>query len=618
MLKVENETLYEKYEDETDWRELYDLENLRGMQGEKGLTGEGWHIDMAGWYLERPDCSSCTTTVSSCNSCSGGTVTSSSAVKLFLSMGDGLKTIVIGDVGTFRSNDGTTWVAIVASDVDDVTRYTAVDAIGTGIIDYRLQDTLNTKGKVYSCVDGVWNLLFNVATPQHQLSPTAAFYATSQTGFYMEEFVGVVGDNSQTIYMDLTTWQLGIIPDSVSPLELKVGTFTDGFEEGVGTVPIIIKPSDFAGYGLKTYTSTADGLINIQVDLKTLVGNGIQALNEVTVDGEIRDTYNIKISDVINSPNGTNTEYTGLTDSITEAYTESDGFNNLYVKSGDAIERNVRGTSVKADELSLVAANLSEIAIKTYVAGNDGVLAIHLNPAVVNINKGLLVNNSTGIEIKLSTNHTAFDFNSTGILIKNEGIQGWHLATNVVDDTKGLNMNTTSDMIEASLHASGGLVFDGVSGGIKIDTADLSWLQTGVVSKVEVWDYDGITNLGDILGDIAIVGDKNSDSYMDIKLELTGQKIAIKPETDVVQLTALINSLISTAGTGAHQHVTADVTDLQAKLDAKVDEDIKYGNIKIVPVGGSEPTPGLYIQNASGNAWGRLVAVDDFFNLGVV
>ena len=90
-----------KFIEDTTWITLIDTETLKGDkgdEGEQGVAGTGLEIDAVGYYLNRPDC--CSTLVSTgCTTCNN-TGSSTQTPYLFLSIGDGMKEIEIGDVGS--------------------------------------------------------------------------------------------------------------------------------------------------------------------------------------------------------------------------------------------------------------------------------------------------------------------------------------------------------------------------------------------------------------------------------------------------------------------------------------------------------------------------------------
>ena len=598
---------YMEGQGENDYVELFKLVDVKGNDGNRGEKGEGWHVDTIGYYLEKPDCTaglSCTTTCIECNQNSSA-APSTCGFTTFLSLGDGLYQIVIGDVGDFRSDDGVTWVEIDADDIGDYTRWTANDSSGTAAVDYRDEDTLNTRGKVYVCADGKWTMLMSVAIPRHKLSPTESYYISYQDGLYMEDYIyplySVTPDDGGTIVMNVdgSEFKLGIKMNSIEPKHLKDDIFSDGFNEGsVGpegykTSNILINTSDFAGYGLNSYTSSTDSYDDLQVVVSDFIRDGLQSTAITTVDGEVREKLDVNVTDLVD------VSLSGL-----ETFTNSDGYEDIKVKDGNGLDIDTDGLFVNTDNLSLYVSG-DEVSIKPYTSGNDGVLANHLNPDVANINRAIILGDN-GLEVTVSSDHGTLTYDSEGLLVKQDSIQGWHLNSNIVDVSKGLYVNQSSDMVEVKLNPEGGLAVDLY--GIKIDTDDLSWLKDAVVNKIEigVTGITGTTGIVDLTGDIVLNGDNSSDNYMTIEVDSIGQSIYIRPNTNLENLQSLIDSRVGLAGIGGHSHAISDVAQLSEVLDGKVNENTTYGNIKIM-------SDGLYISNPSGE-W-RKIQVDENFNL---
>lgn len=600
---------YKEGDSFSDYKELFKLNTLEGSKGDRGEKGEGWHVDSIGYYLEKPSCPSTTTTT--CNSCSGNTTEVTKNI-LFLSLGDGLYEIQASDIGGYYSNDGDIWVEITATDEGSLVRYTADDNIGTGQVDYRDENTLNTRGKVYVCSDGRWVEFISVAIPRHKLSPTESYYISYQEGLYMEDYMAPlytsVPDDGGTVVMNQngSEYKLGIKMNSVEPKHLKDDSFGDGFNEGVvgpngyKESVIMIDPDSFVGYGLDVYTSDTDGYTDIQVKPSDYIKDGLKIVtNLLDLNGEDREELFVDVNDLVD------VSLSGL-----DVFENTDGFDDIRVKTGVGLNIDTSGLYVMVDEVSIEIDDSDAISIKEYNSGNDGVLTAHLNPDVVNTNRAIDLD-TTGLEVTLTDDHNPFAFDADGILIKNEGVQGWHLNTNVADETKGVELNTTSDMLEAKIKPGGGLDVD--SYGLKIDANDFSWLDDYVVKKIEVGGID-------YSGDLVIEGDTSSDTYMNIEVSAVGQTITITPDTQLGNLENLIEGIINGTPIDAHTHTIGDITGLQTVLDTKIKEDTRYGNIKIGNFGSSSQglpgLSGLFIQNPSGD-WGRLVAVDDDFNLGV-
>jgi len=605
VFRINSNNLEYKYSgaDDSTYVVISPMSALKGIKGDKGDTGEGWNIDVVSYWLEKPDCASSavSSSITSCPTCTPSTTTATcdNNLTLMLSLGDGLKAIVIGDVGDFRSNDGITWIEIVSTDIGNYTRFTATDAIGTGSVDYHTQDTLSTKGKVYYCNEGVWTLFLNVAISDHKVAPTEAFETAFNSGFFIDDYT-VATLNSNFIYGTIALtpdFKLVVKQDSLEPIHFKDGSFGDGLDEGVvnsdgiKTSPIKVKTTDFSGYGLNTYTRS-DGNDDLEVDVPNLVGDGMYSyLTGSPADGEDDYIFNVKVANLFEATNGLQT-VVGV-----------DGFNDMAVLSGKGIAVDANGVNADVDNTSMYTDGSDKISIKNGTSGSDGVLAKHLNSDTVNEDKGLELDNTTGIAVKLSpTAPQPLDFDNTGLFIKEDGVHGFHLNKDVIDEAGGLTYDDIADTIQSKVTVGGGLQI--VATGLQIDTGDLSWMNNAVVKKVEVWDYSGHTNFGDIHGDIAIEGDVSSDTYMQIKLSLVGNTITIAPETNLGALTALITATAPSAVT------SLPWTSITGKPTDRVIEDTVYGgNMKITD-------NGLFLQAPNGD-WGKLIIVDDNFSLGI-
>ena len=593
-----------KLEGQTDeqYVTLMNLEQLRGYQGEQGAPGRGWAVDQAGFFYDRP---LSPTTVhqwsSTCNSCNPQlNIAVGTSIYTYLSIGDGGHIITAQDVvdGKYRSEDGILFVQIMASDIGVRTTWMANDAIGTGKIDYRTTDLLNTAGHVYVFYNGIWKEMFNVSIPFYKLAPNAAYFALAQNGFYMEDYTNQV-DVTTAIELENPAagiYKLDVKEDSLDLYHLQDDIWGDGLE--IDTDVVQVNVEDIEGFGLTHYTSLIDGERNLQVNVADIVGNGLTTYNDTAnvVDGESRLLAIVDVTALVDE------NLSGLTH-----FENVDGYDDLKVKVYHGLEITTNGVVPDVDELSLTTEEVgNKLKIKNYVAGNDGVLASHLNPGAANELAGLHVNNSTGIEVKLSTDHQALTFDALGVKVANHEVEGWHLNHNVANAATGaIEMNETSDMLNVLVSATGGLMIDGANG-LAIDTSDLSWLNPYVVKKIQV-------GADDLVGDLALQGDLNSDTYVKTYVEHVGQVITVRPETDVVALTALVTSIVSGTPIGSHTHTIANVTGLQAALDTKVTDSTIYDNLKIVTTG-TGADKGLWLKSPNGT-WHKLI-VDDYGQLG--
>jgi len=600
ILRVVEKQLEYKYSNETDeqYRPLLDLNILKGDKGEQGAVGRGWAIDQAGFFYDRPLAPTGVHVWSNtCNSCNPAVaIPIGGVIYTYLSIGDGGHIITLSDVnaGWYRSEDGLLFVELRASDIGTLVTWTAEDAIGTGKIDYRTTDVLNTAGHVYVFYNGIWKELFNVSIPFYKLAPNAAYFSATQNGFYMEEYASSLTVPSAVELKNPSAgiYKLDVKEDSITLYHIDENIFGDGLE--IDAPLVQVKVTDFTGFGLSSYVSLIDGEINQQVNMTDLVGNGLTIFHDVLneTDGEIRNLAITKVSDLVD------TNLSGLI-----SFTNTDGFDDIKVKTYHGLEIVTNGLMPDVDELCLTTEEVgNKLKIKNYVAGNDGVLAVHLNPNAANELAALHVNNSTGIELKLAASHKALTFANDGVLLDNHKVEGWHLNHNVANAASGaIIFNETSDLLNVIVKAGGGIIIDGANG-LAFDTTDLSWLNSYVVKKIQI-------GVDDLVGDLAIIGDSSSDVYMKTIVEHTGNVIKIKPETDVVALTALISSIAGSLPIGSHVHSIAQVTGLQAALDTKIDKGVVYDNLKIV-CSGTASDMGAWLKSPSGN-WFKLIVSDD-------
>jgi len=567
--------------------------------------------------------------------------------------------LTVGNTGIdLRHNIIARGIEAIVAVVD--TRYPG-EAAGVG------QTGEGVRGNVYVCTKAGWILMTNIAAPVYKMAPTEDYAITKFNGLYMEDYVDLevpAGDGS-TIYMDEITYKLGVKINSIEPAHLKDGSFGDGLEEGVvgGTGykedPIIVKVSDFDGVGLKAYTSITDLYDDLQVDVEPLLSDGLihtdkgrNGLVPLTTDGEMVKFATVKVTDLITP---TTAIQTGLINSLNHplgVIHETDTFENIYVKPGDAIEVDIKGVNVKSDELTLTSLDSPIIKVMETDSLTLGVQAKHIHSNMANETKGLEKENDTTGQfyVKIDTTDVVINplmYNNLGeVTLTIHGVQGKHLHRNIADEDNGaLFMDETLDKLQVKVVPLGGLRI--INEGLEIDKSDLTWLDDFVVKKVELQPYKGWvgglgeTNLGDLTGDIGIRGDVNSDIYMNILIKRDGQFIEVVPETNIAALQALIDlkinaydSLVhsipdinglqaaldsklddSQAGVSiatlgidgkltpsqrwdlaAHTHVIADVTSLQIELDKRVESCTWYDNILIRAVENS--TGGLYIRSA--------------------
>ncbi|MEA2038006.1 MAG: hypothetical protein U9O94_10960 [Nanoarchaeota archaeon] len=611
VFRVLDEMLQVKYLDESDdsYTDLYDISALKGAKGDDGNIGRSLEITTAGWYYEMTACCG-VSTVPSCPSCSDSSgSSSSSSLTTFLSLGDGLHEITSTDIGLYRSSDSVTWVEITASDVGSFYRYFSDSATGVPFKDFRDVDFANTRGKVYACTEDGWKEISSIATPYYKLAPTEAYFVASTNGFYMEDYVGEAyissPDDGHTVYMD-SVFDLRIKENSIEPKHLKDGIFSDGLYEGtVGpegykSSNIRVESGDFSGFGLKSYVSDMDAYSDMQVDVTDLLGDGLIVYddNSNAVDGEDRRLASVNLSDLVD------TSLSGLT-----TFENTDGFDDLIVKTYNGLEITTDGLGVSADELSVTVLDTNnEVKIKTYASGNDGVLPIHLNPTVAGdglmqdaITKALYVYPD-------QIDNTIQVSNTRGVYVPDNGIEVQHLNDNILnelDNNAGIGSGlrfTHDDGVSVKLKASGGILKDG--DGLYLDDADLL---TG----------NCVLSLNSQVDDVTITASENvtpSTSGFDltatttsgnVDIELNLDKNKVKKWLDISSYTGGVTNDID-ASWGTTSEIKTYI-DTQDALDAKLD--IVYGsNFKI------NAANGLLLKAPDGT-WRKLIIADDYGNL---
>lgn len=583
-------------ETDVEYKTLIDLNTLKGDPGEQGAVGRGWAIDMAGYFYDRPLVMNTVNAWSTtCNTCNPSVnIAIGTSIATYLSIGDGGHIVVANDVSSnyYRSFDGLTWIALTATDIGEVITWMADDNIGTGRVDFRTTDNLGTAGKVYVFYNGIWKLLFNVSVPFYKLAPNATYFSASNNGFYMEDYMSSIAIPTaiEMINPSGGNYKLDVKENGITLYHIDESIFQDGFK--IVSEEVKVSSRDFAGYGLTTYASIFDGEENIQIDLRQFIGNGLSFVTVTSTDGESADKLLVNPVDLVDI------NLSGLT-----TFVNTDGYTDFKIRTAKGLFINTDGLNVLPDDLSIYTNTSDKVAIKPYDVGvsGSGILSTYLNPTVVNVLKGLLVDNTTGIEIKLSTDHTAIDFDSTGIFITNHGIQGWHLDHNVANAATGaIVMNETTDLLNVVVKAGGGLMIDGANG-LAIDTSNLSWINN-VVNKIEVGGVD-------VDGDLVIVGDTSSDNYVKTYVTLLGQTIKVTPETNVANLTGLIRNVIENTEVGSHVHAISGITGLVAALAAKIEDAVVLGsNAKI------SLADGIQLKSPNGT-WYKLI-VDDYGQLG--
>ena len=515
--RIQDNILEWKFEnsDDTSWIQLLNIADITGEQGEQGLqgiNGEGFHIDLYGYYQNRPDCSD--TLSSICNSCNTSTTSSGQAIT-YMSLGDGTLvlttaliaagTVTVDSVAyTHFSNDLITWTILSGGIVDFEARYLATNVTGAVYTDMRTENYYNTQGIVYICAEGNWTILTNIATPSYMVGE-----ATGSTNIgFVNNFVTTSANNlSGTIGLD--TGKLEVIEQSINETALTQTTFGDGLETLTPMAKPQINASDFAGFGLSNYTSNTNSLDDIQVSINTLILDGLDSITAATVDGETRTQAFVNVSDLIN-----NNSFL-----ISGANPTPDTFNDLFVNIGLGLITDggaPAAININTDDLSLIV-DATNLRVKPFSTGNDGILATHLNPTVIYDNRGLALDTINGLYVRVDG--TSIGFNGGNLEVLNEGITGVKFASNVVDNNKA--MEISNDMLAVKIDNSS-IVFD--NGSLSVPASYITDLIGN--SSVTQLSTGGTNIFGDI--DISIT---NTDSYNIISLSATATHNATIDDT---------------------------------------------------------------------------------------
>lgn len=601
--RVTETTLEWKFEDETDWIHLLYLDDIQGdtgEQGEQGIPGEGFHIDLYGFYQLRPDCSDALT--SNCDSCNPSS--SSSSAITFMSLGDGVlvltsiliaanEVVVDSITYTHYSNDLVTWTGLTDGIVDFEVRYLATDGTGATYTDMQTEDYYGTKGLVYICVEGNWTILTNIATPSYMVGEANG---SSNIGF-LDNFVTTSANNlSETISLD--SGLLEVIEQSITEDAFIQTAFGDGLEILTPMAKPQVNASDFAGFGLANYTSDADSLDDIQVDISALILDGLSSQAGVSTDGETHTQAFVDVTDLIN-----NTSFL-----IAAANPIPDTFNDLYVNIGLGLVTD-GGTpaaiDVNVDDLSLEV-DATSLRLKLYTAGNDGVMLQHLNPDIIWDNRGTGLDLLNGLYTRIDSSTIGYDGSGQLEIIAN-GVTGDRLNDDTADNTKGIEVS--NDMLV-----------------VKVDVTTIDFNASG---QLEVQ-----SPAGNIVNTITAVDNSVTGNTVEsaVKLEVTdtvsiSANITANATTDVIdlQFTVIqgwleneIDTRIALGGAvywDALEKNNGDPTTIETYITALNHAvlDTYYGNMKIKS---SNPNAGLIIKSV-GNVEYQLI-VDDEGNLDTV
>ena len=600
QLRVEGEYIQWAVEGGTTWTNLLLIDSIKGGVGAQGIPGEGMNIDRIVIFDTK---GTCATNVPSTNSgcCNGMTYvsggTSYGTNGIVLSLGNHLLNDT-DDTGKYFSNDALTWTLYVSAthkgqtamywNASNISGLGAYTVLGTNIVQGSSGGT-DTNGYLYTCVDGVWVLIKSIAANDHRLQETSGSTHINYADSYVTDYGTATITGIGTIGMKNGVFE--IIDQSITTDKFDTTVFNDGLTN-TGT-EIDVNVSELNGYGLDIETGL-DGKSNLRVLPSAFIGDG---LNWKSV-GSNEQIY-------VNSQDLIDTTVDGLV-----TYTALNGYDNLRVKVYDGLVIDTNGVNTKTDELTLIS-DTTSIRVKPYVTGNDGISAIHLNPSVGNVNKGLLVNNTTGIEVKVEG--SAIGFDGTGQLdIPDNGVQGIHLNDDTCNNMKGI------EVLSNQL-------------GLKVDNTTIDFNGSGQLELKNTYlSSRAVTSLSDVTGIPKLVGDVQvtaavPPSFVTITTDanITGNKIELNATVDNAVLDGVVTglgyikssatSVTNDIGTGnplstANWDHTSEIktyVDQQDNLD--VLKDHQYGNMKVKTTGVGT-ADGLYIQLGSTAIFARLEA----------
>ena len=505
-----------------EWINLFNTSVLKGEKGDIGPQGRGLDVDKFCWYADFIFASPSLQTIQSCNRCNTSAVTGEGII--VVSLGDGKHKILDADriAGKYRSDDGITWVAIGTNDVGRYTRFMAEDAIGTNYLDYRDSNSeFNSRGKVYVYADNRWTELEGLATPNYMVAPNSAF---PTHGKFME------GYESATIELDADN-DLAVKEHSIGVEHFKAGTFGYGLVESTS---IEVAPDEFKGFGISTYTSVADSKKHIQVDVPTLLSDGLAAEALASVDGESRNKIQVDVNDLYGN---------GL-----EVVAGLDGYDNLKVKQADAIEVDADGVNVKSDETSLNSVDRTTIRVMPTDNNTKGIQALHVHKNVANENKGLKKGAAVTDALEAKVDGSSIGFDGTGNLtIPDNGVEGKHLNDNVANESKGIKV--LSDKLEVKVKSNGGIACD----------ADGLYLESSSLESSAVTSLDGLT------GDVTFPAPSNTPStgiVLSKSVDTPNNEIELALSVNKAQLLAFLDLASTVINTGDISDFAAGVTAL--------------------------------------------------------
>lgn len=606
VFRVSNLVLQYKLETEedTEYKDLLDLSELQGDDGEKGETGipgEGWHIDTVGYITTRPNCCGNEIPSSGCQSCNTSTNDTSYGYSTFLSLGDGnliltsalisAGSVVVDSVTyTYFSNDLITWTAISSGIIDFQARYLATSSTGAVYTDMRTENYYSSRGVVYVCADGVWTILTNVATPSYMVGERAG---SSNIGF-VNNFIDdtLLTFIPNTVGMN-TNGILEIGQESLDNTSFTSNVFGYGLDYSSGSA-VEVDPSDFIGFGLTSYIADSDSKEKIQVAITDLLGDGTISQSGIVVDGETHNLIGINVNDIINNDSGL------------IANAQVDTFYDLSVNLGNGLLLDgdtPQAITIDVDDLSLMV-DSDSIRVKPYTTGNDGILRTHLNPDIVWDNKGVGFDTAHGLYARIDNSTVGYD-GSGNLEVPLYGITGDRLNTNVADNTKGLEVNSEKLIVKVDGTT---IDFDG-SGQLTV----LSSLPNNLTG-ITVND-NGVS--GNTVRDEVILRlNEGAGIQSSISAVTSTDYITMEVAVDTAWLTAQIDARIALgAGTiywGTLGYSSGDSTTIEGYITSlnHVVKDTWYNNTQI------NTTNGLVLRSVGGNTF--KVIVDDQGNLDTV
>jgi hypothetical protein len=603
MRVLDNQLQYKLIdEDDTKWKDVYDLISLKGEDGEKGeqgIPGEGFHIDLYGYYQLRPDCTN-TLGTSNCTSCNR-TGSNTGEATTFMSLGDGVLvltqalitagTVTVDTVAySHFSNDLITWVPLTGGIVDFEARYLATDGTGAVYTDMRTEDYYGSRGVVYICADGNWTVLTNVATPSYMVGERVG---STNIGF-MDNFV----DDTLTDFVPNTiglnaNGVLEVAEQSLDETALIQTVAGDGLEIPNPMDPIRVNSSDFIGFGLRNYVSTADSSTDIQVLIDDLIGDGTRIQTSVSVDGEVRNLLGTDVTELINNDSGL------------IAIAQIDTFYDLSVNLGNGLILDggtPQAITINVDDLSLEV-DASNLHIKAYASGNDGVMLQHLNPDIIWTNRGIGLDTANGLYARIDNVTIGYD-GSGNLEVPLNSVTGDRLNDNVADNTRGLEVLNDLLVVKVDgttidFNGSGELEYIGLSG--------------NVVSSI-------IPNLGGsvldtVRDDVSLRLDDGTGTIANMTSDAGTDTVNISIDVDEAWLTAQIQSEITAGATvywGVLERANGDTTTIEQYITGlnHVELDTWYNDTMV------HSTHGLVLRAVSSETY--RVIVDANGNLDTV